>query len=163
MFSELTAGDLRRDDKAMAHLRERSYLSELEKCLKEINDAYEQRKTSIYYSVPAVSITDPFYEMTGSLDYITNKLRTREFIVNMTSDERTIYISWQESAVKKKAVSTAEPEADVRRTVESFQYSPNSAISGMQLRTSLMRRNPNYAHLESLKPKTKTSKKNKQK
>jgi hypothetical protein len=156
-------------------LCESNYNIQLDKCLEYIKMVNKSRKTT-YYKIPHI-ISDPYYNYLECKNFLKKELKKKEFLaVNIQRNDYEIYISWKKTDVeyiqtelekikqerelekleieqKIEEKKVMENEKKVMENEKKVMWHPKSAISELKLTTRLMKDNPKYSHLKSLKKK----------
>ena len=169
----LKASDFVRVKKESENLSISSYKVQLEKCLVHLRLVFNTTDdNSIFYNVPTKIWDNPYYKLNECIQYMKKELKEREFFTKvLESDASTLWISWDMKyieAIQKEKELQLQKELQLRNEQLQQQqdiqlkWNPHSAISDMNIKTSLMKSNPKYSHLKSinsLKNTTKSSKK----
>jgi hypothetical protein len=145
----LRATDLVYENERLKKLYEANYKREFEKCIHEIKRSNKElRLQEVWYNVPIYIMDNPNYNHVDCIEYIKTRLEHNDFLVESKSNK--LYISWKKEDVEKKK----KPPPMPLPIVNTLSWQPSSAISELRLKTVLMKNNPKYAHLKSIKKKT---------
>jgi hypothetical protein len=167
----MKASHLIRENDYEQQLSESNYNIQLDKCLEYIKIVNKSSKTT-YYKIPHI-INDPYYNYLECKNFLKKELKKKEFLaVSIDTNDYEIYISWKKTDVEyiqkeldkiKQEKVKVELEKEFKRELQEKQqknqdekkllWHPNSAISELKLTTLLMKDNPKYSHLKSLKKK----------
>lgn len=145
----------------------KNYKIQLDKCLIFIHKENKAKKSDTYYRIP-ISVSDPYYYQEKCLEYLHKNLRLHEFYTRQSSTNNLeIYISWNKNDVLKIKqelekeryieMEKVEREKQIQENEEKerkkgqIKWHPKSAISELKLTTKLMKDNPKYSHLKSIK------------
>lgn len=136
--------------------KQRNYEHELQKCLETIKTAFKATQVDhIFYKVPVVLTLDPNYDYSECVQFLKERLLNMEFYVRVRSSGNELYISWNSmdvEKVKKRNSKVACKNMEFEK--ECFIRSKANlmpAMARLSLTTKLMKNNPTYKGLESLK------------
>lgn len=168
------ASDLLKDDQEKHKLRLANYRIEFQKCLDTIaNVNMYSHNNFTFYKLPLVLPGDPHFELQECIAYFKEELARAEFYVKLKHPGDILLISWhpqhvklvQDQVQRRKEKQRKEKEKEkakvkkdegkgtnlpVKETPRQIDFQPDSALSNLSLRSSLMKDNPKYAHLKSI-------------
>jgi len=108
---------------------------------------------------------EPYYNMDECIIYLKEELKKSDFYVRLMKPGNILYISWRPEDVEKvkrhnNKYETSTEREDYyhhkrHRVIEddkapTIEFDPDSALSNVRLRASLMMNNPKYEHLPSV-------------
>lgn len=153
---EFKASDLVNFRVQNTRTKHRNYDQELQKCLETIKGTFKATQVDhIFYKVPVILTLDPNYDYSECVQFIKEKLLIKEFYVRIRSSGNELYISWNVTDVEKvKKRNSNVACKNMKLEKECFFNSKANlmpAMARLSLTTKLMKRNPAYKDLKSLK------------
>jgi len=164
------ASDLVKSKQKSDDMSEYNYRVLLDKCYVHIKNIHQNCKNDsfTFFNIPVILYDDPYYNFEKCKEYITRKLKENEFYVETSaSDLGALYISWKKQDVEQvkqelyekhqariQQETRRQQEQDAierKRKEQQIKWKPSSAISEMRMKSTLMKDNPKYAHLNSVK------------
>ena len=92
-MTDITAGDLKKNNEEKNNKRNNIYRKILERCIVKIQKVNNMNQTELNYHVPGFLYGSPLYKYDDCVKYLENKLERRDFKVQKINDT-TLHVSW---------------------------------------------------------------------